>query len=293
MLKYWLLFFVAIVSLSQASLLIRSAHAPIEVIGFWRMTAAGLILLLSSFFGCNQVQNIKWSDQKISFTLISSVFFFLHLWCYFYAAHHTKISNMMIMFSTNPLFTAMGAYLFFKEKMTWKLGVAYVFAFTGIWILASGSLQFQPEYFTGDILALVSGAFYSAYILTGKKARQHISTKLYGGINYSFVGFLFLATGLGKNLEWTHYPLTSWIAIAALVLIPTLMGHALFSFLLSHLNVNSMSCGKLIEPVIASVMAYLFFGENLSQQAIPAFFLTSTAVLILFFPWRKFQYGNR
>ncbi len=293
MLKYWLLFFIAILSLSQASLLIRAAHAPIEVIGFWRMSFAGILLLAYTFLRKKKHETLRLSDQKISFTLISSVFFFLHLWCYFYAAHHTKISNMMIMFSTNPLFTAFGAYLFFKEKMTWKLAAAYVFAFSGIWILASGSLQFQPEYFLGDMVALISGAFYSAYILTGKKARQHISTSLYGGINYTLVGLLFLITGLGKSLEWTHYPSTTWIAIGALIVIPTLLGHALFSFLLSHLNVNSMSCGKLIEPIIASVMAFLLFGENLSQQAIPAFFLTATAVLILFFPWGTLINGNR
>ncbi len=78
----------------------------------------------------------------------------------------------------------------------------------------------------------------------------------------------------------------SWLAVFGLVLLPTLLGHLSFSYLMNFMNLSLMSCGKLIEPVLASIIAFYLFGEVLSAQAIIAFFFTASALVVLFLPTR-------
>lgn len=280
------LYFLAIFSLSQASGLVRLAAAPPDVIGFWRLLAAALILLPFAIWKGNLKNLFKDRTGTIA-SLASGCFFYVHLYTYFYAAQNTSIANCMILFATNPLFAAAGAYFFFKEKFTFKLGLAYILAFTGVFYLVSENLVSDPNKFAGNISAILSAFLYSAYVLLGKKARHSVSNFSYSFSIYLVAALLFGLAGFSKNLNMTDYPGLTWWAIAGTVLLPTLLGHFLFGYLLKHMNVNLMTCGKLIEPVLSSITAWFLFSEQVKPQSFVAFGFTSAAILILFFPWQS------
>lgn len=280
-----ILLFIAILSLSQAANLVRYAAAPVEVIGFWRLLMASLILAPLAF---KHRHSVKAATGKVlSLTFLSGVFLFLHFGTFFFAAQNTKIANAMILFATNPLFTAAGAYFFFKEKISLRLAIAYVLAGFGIYFLVSHSITFDPERFKGDISALISAAFFSGYILTGRAVRPHYENTLYTFIIYLTTGVLFGVACLFTGVAMTSYPTHSWIAIATLAIVTTLFGHALFTYLLSHMSVNFLSCAKLVEPVFSALVAYFVFQESLANQTLTAFIFTAAAILTLYWPTKK------
>ncbi len=121
-------------------------------------------------------------------------------------------------------------------------------------------------------------------MLTGKKARLHFDNSIYAFVLYLVCALLFAGTAIGTHQQFTDYSAISWIAVAGLVLLPTLLGHLSFTYLVSYMNLSLMSCGKLIEPIIASIIAYFVFNEVLKPQAWIAFGLTSVSVIILFAP---------
>lgn len=282
MLRHLGLLFIAILSLSQAANLIRWAAAPIDVIGFWRLLIAASLLLPSAW---SLRLSLKQVPLKFfALNLLSGVFLFLHFWTFFYAAQNTKIANAMIIFATNPLFTALGAYLFFKEKITWRLALAYLLAGFGLFQLLNQSIKFSTEQLNGDLSALISAALFSGYILSGRGIRPHFDNRLYAFIIYSVTAILFGISALAQDLNFLGYPNKTWIAIVVLAVVTTLMGHALFTYLLKYINVNTLSCAKLIEPALSALVAFIAFGENLNAQTIVAFVFTATAVLVLFGP---------
>ncbi len=346
------LFFVAIFSLSQAAPLVRLAQAPAEVIGFWRLMGASLIMLsfcwwkegrlfphrevssetnltstnlASTHSRLMNMWKLRWDDYQ-GWTVLSGVLFFLHLWTYFLAAQNTKIASLMVIFASNPLFTAFLSKFFLKDKFLPRYGIAYFFGFLSLAILFSDS--FFPYLLTansvadsissvaiatsstipnaagpsaasvsshlnvansgfGNIMALLSAIGYSGYIFTGKKSRSYIANAHYTWMIYLICGLCFGAVALIKGSNFTSYPLGSWLAILGTILVPTLMGHASFSFLLGRLNINWMSCGKLVEPVFSSITAWLIFGEVLQLKNYLSFILTFLSVLILIAPWTK------
>jgi drug/metabolite transporter (DMT)-like permease len=262
--KHLVLFFLSLLCLSQAATLVRLANTQPEVIGFWRLLGAGLILMPFAYHH-HAYKPLKTSSTKEWFwILLSGVFFFAHLWTYFYAAHNTRIAHCMIIFSTNPLFTAIGARLFFNEKLNWKLGVSYALAIAGLLQLFSGDswdLSLKPESLYGDLASLFSAILYSGYLLTGRRVRSKFS-------------------------NFFNHPAITWWAILGTIVFPTLLGHAIFTYLLKEMNINLMSCGKLIEPVLSSIAAWLLFNEELKNHTFIAFAFTASSILIMFVPWK-------
>lgn len=286
------LFALSLFSLSQAANLVRLTDMDPSVLGSYRLGAAGLLAFLFALWKSPKAWYVNDEKKAWSPTLLSALFFWAHLWTYFFAAQNTEIAQGMILFSINPLFTALLAYWVFQEKLSPKLGIAYVFAVIGAALLfQQKSSNFEASWL-GNVSALFSGAFYAAYLVSGKKARRSVSNVKFTWTLYAATSFFFVLSSLGQDLNWTNYSETQWLALAGTVLIPTLMGHAIFTYLLAHLNVNWMSTGKLVEPALSAMVAWLLFQESISLETGLAFLLTSFGVLFLIQEHRRLNPKN-
>lgn len=281
-----LLYFLALFCLAQSANIVRLVHAPIEILGFWRLLVSGLILMPMALSKGNLFSGYRQNPRLFFYSIFSGFFFYLHLWTFFYSAHHTSIAHCMIIYSVNPLFAALGAWILFKEEISWRLLFAYVLAFLGIYQLMGSqfSLANIGENASGDWAALASAVFFVGYLLSGKKIRQNIANTSYSMVIYFTASLFFALTAWLQSYQFTDYPTTTWLAIGASILLPTLLGHALFTYLMKFMNINLMTCGKLIEPAISSITAYFLFAEHLHDNTVLAFFLMSGAVVVLFYP---------
>lgn len=237
--------------------------------------------------------NPAFSGRFFRLTTMSALFFFGHLWTFFLAAQKTSIANCMILFCLNPLFTAFVSSKFLNVELPKKIYFAYPIALTGLVILLwqdLGEHALTSNHGWGDLYAILSGILYSGYILSSMHVRKSTSNIQFATVMYALTSILFLLFCMIYQVPLINYPAITWAAILGNVLIPTLLGHFLFTYLVQFLNVNLMSCGKLIEPAFSSLVAFLIFQEKLKPGIYLAFLLTSTSLLILFsdhFQWRK------
>lgn len=293
--RYYLLFFLALLALAQSPNIIKFSQVPINVFGFWRLFIASIILLgihaIHSYSRNKPSKNSTKSNfqkeflnfknsQNFIFMIVLGVLFFTHLWTFFFAAKNTKIANAMIIYSVNPLFTALGSFLFFNERFTWKLFFSYLLAFSGILLIFSSGFELHSAQLLGDASALLSAFLFALYALLSKQVRKNVDNSLFASFVYFVTAICFGLVGIYMKQNFTHYTLIDWSTIAASILIPTLLGHALFTFLLNHLSLTKMTLGKLIEPIIASFMAYLVFHEPVQSTAIISFVLIASAILV-------------
>ena len=287
-----LLYFLAITSLASSATLVRLAGAPLEVIGFWRLLVSAVIILpfalktgdLRRYFNPSNEPSRQKTKLELALVFCSGLFFFAHLWTYFYSAQHTRIANCMIIFATNPVFVSLASFFVFREKLTLRLGLAYLCAAVGVYGLVSHSLSFENGFVLGDLSALLSAMLFAVYLVTGKKARLTMANSEYTLIAYSIAAILFGTNAWFSHKSFIGYGPITWTAIGLSILFPTLLGHVLFSYLMKRMNLNFMSCGKLIEPALSAILAFFVFQEELTRDAIGAFFFTTLAVLILFLP---------
>lgn len=281
-----MLYFLALVCLSTSPNWAKLNQMPAEVLGFWRLAIASFILIIFQIYK-KDFKLIKPNKQN-QWIFISGFFFFLHLWTYKYAAKHTLVSNTMVLFATNPIWSSVGSCFFFKDHIAPRIYGAYTLAFTGIIYLVYNSLNFSPEQLQGNISALISAVFYAAYMLSGKKARENHSNKIYATYQYLTCALLFfMVTLLNQQPFIENYSAVSWLAVMGLVALPTFLGHFLMTHLVKTMSLAILTCGKLIEPVIASFIAYFLFHETLSNSIYVSFSMTFLSVIILFWPQLK------
>lgn len=276
-----ILYLAAILSLAQAAGLVRLAQAPPDVIGTWRLGLAALCLAPVVLRGKQILPLFAPHQRKLLGTIvISGLFFYFHLWTYFFAVHHTTIARCMIIFAINPVFTAIGAHWFLSEKLDPRFYWSFPLAFAGIGVLVVDQIT-TTSFTIGDGMALASAFFYAGYILTGRKARLSTTTVNYSFLIYTVAALVFALIASFRGLNLTNYPAATWLAILGTVLIPTFMGHFLFSYLLRFLDPSLMTTGKLLEPIVASLMAVWLFGESLDLNIVLAFALTGSSVVVI------------
>ncbi|WP_409477675.1 DMT family transporter [Pseudobdellovibrio sp. HCB154] len=276
------LYFIALVSLSTSPNWAKLNHMSSVTLGFYRLAGASLLLFLYMLFA-KKLKKINF-DRNLVWALSSGFFFFLHLWTYKYASKHTLVSNTMILFATNPVWATLGGQVFFKEYIKPRVIYSYMLALIGVFMLVAQNLQLTPENHLGNVAALVSAFFYALYMLTSKKARLHMANNDFSLIQYSTCALMFAIAVLSTDAPMTGFDAISWWSVLGLIIFPTFLGHMSFTYLVKHMNLGLMSCGKLIEPIIATIFAYFLFNEHLGSNAIYAFILTGVSVLILFWP---------
>lgn len=277
-----LLYFIALLSLSTSSSLAKLNQMPAEVLGFWRLTLAALLLAIWVFV----VKRTPWPkfEKKLLWLALSGAFFFGHLWTYKFAAKNTSIANTMILFATNPVWSTLGSLAFFNEKISARLVYAYILAAFGVIVLVYNQVHFHGANINGDIAALVSAFFYALFMLAGKQSRQSYPNLIVSNIQYIVCALLFLLATLATGHDFVGYSQLSWTSVMLQVLIPTFLGHFLFTYLVQSMNLNLMTCGKMIEPVFGAIIAYFLFKESLTFEAYVAFALTSLSLVVLFWP---------
>lgn len=280
----------ALILLSQSANWIRLADAHAAVIGFWRMALSCLFLgALMAWKG-----GFRLRRGQFPWLLLCGIFLFLHFYTWFLSVQKTTVANSMILFCSNPVFTALGAWLFFRERMQWRYGVALGLCLVGLGVLLKDSLGFQAERWEGDLLGLVCAVLFSGYVLVSKRLRSEMENVPFAFYTY-LVCVAFFAVGVGwERQNWFHYSEDTWLGVWGLTIGSTLLGHFVFTWCLKYLNVNFMSTATLVEPAMSAWTASIFWGEPLTRGAVWGFVLVAAGVIVLYLPfWLDVWKGNR
>jgi drug/metabolite transporter (DMT)-like permease len=271
-----LLLAAAIVCLSLPALLIRGARAPIEAIGFWRLFLACAVLAPWAWR-----RRAAWTAPALRSVAFAGALFFLHLWTFTWAVPRTTVGNLMLAFSTHPVWTGLGAWLFFKTPLGRRELAAFALAGAGVVVLFGGSARLGGAGLAGDLSALLSAVFFSGWVLAGSRVRRGLDNVSFLFVAYGTAAVLFAAAGAARGAAWTGYPPSTWAALAGLAFAVSLGGHGLFTYLLNDYGVLTLSCAKLVEPVLAALGAFWLFGEPASARLGGAFLLIAAGVVVM------------
>ena len=277
----------SLIVLSQSAVWIRMSAADATAIGFWRMIIALPILAVMV------VKHEQWgrvlSLRRRQFWGLAFCGFLLyaHFYTWFLSVQKTTMANSMIVFASNPLYTAIGAWVFFGERVQPRHWVSLAFCFTGIYFMMRDSIHLSPEHLAGDVLGFVCALLFSAYVLMSKGLRRDLPNLPFALVTYSWVAALFGVSMLVLGVPFFGYSLQTWIGFSGLAFGSTLLGHSMFTYCLQFFNVNLMSISTLVEPMLTAVSGYLLFGEKLSSGAIIGFGFVVVGILVLYLPYLR------
>lgn len=283
---------IAVAILSQAATLIRLAQAPPLAILFWRLAIAFVVLLpfqRQTFRELDQLEARDWSRW-----LLAGFSFFLHFYFFFVSVQRSSIAASNILFCLNTVTTAAGAWLVFSHRLSVRVAAAIALGASGVTMLFASPSALAGSCDTVGLWSGVGSAItFSIYILVGKSLRTKLCNLSYTlGVWFLAIIFAWISMIVTATPFFT-YDSESWLAFGLLALLPTLIGHATFTWCLNHIDINVLSAATLVEPVLASIVAVLVLNERLDMRTVIAFFLTSASVLWLSWPGLQTRFRRK
>lgn len=195
-------------------------------------------------------------------------------WLYFVAIHNLPVGVALLIEFTAPLFVALFARFVYKERIRRRIWVAVVFCIAGLALVVE--LWAGVAFSTVGVSAALGGAFaLTTYLLMAERERRHRDA-----VSLSFYGFLFAAllwsvvqplwrfpwSVLGDSVSLqgnlSDYSAPIWLLVGFIVVVGTMITFSLLTGALRHLSATRASIVATLEPVIATVVAWLWLGET-------------------------------
>lgn len=202
--------------------------------------------------------------------------------CYFYALRHTTVTTAIVIVYAHPALVAFLSWPLVGERLNRRKLLALGLTLVGVFLVAGG---YAPERLRGNLLgvgfALGSAAAISFYNLMGKRLLQ--------GMNpwtVTFYGFLFGGAALGglwaaQGALVPALPAHGWGLILLLAVFPSILAYGLYLKALGRMEASRAAIVATLEPVLASVLAWLALGEVVAPWQLVGGALVISGVLVL------------
>lgn len=176
----------------------------------------------------------------------------------------TSAANGTVLSNITPLFSALGAWLLFKQRFSQRFLLGLALATIGATTLTLEDILGSSSSFIGDFAALISALFYAASFLTVEHLRKKFSVATIL-VWRCLIGTLLILP-IVLVFEDTILPISwlGWLAVICLAVVCEVLGHGLVVYSLKHFSAAFVTVFLLLEPVIAAVLAWIIFSEHLS-----------------------------
>ena len=217
----------------------------------------GIFMFISMFtsFILNKKEYIKKALSTSPFLMLIICAFFMGLSNIFFitAVKTTTVANVVIIFSTAALFSALFAYLFFKEKITKNIVISSFFIFIGLFIIFNDNLEIGS--FEGNIYALLCTALFSiSFVLLSKyKEMDRTILTAFAGLALSILAIFFCDELV------VDFKTLMVLMIMGLLISP--ISRLLLGNGAKYISASEVSLLMIIETIMAPIWVWIFLNE--------------------------------
>jgi drug/metabolite transporter (DMT)-like permease len=195
-------------------------------------------------------------------------------WCYFVAIEHLPVGIALLIQFIAPLFIALFAWLVYHERIRRRIWVALALCISGLALVVEfwSGLAFDA---IGVTAALGGAVALTMYVLMAERARRHRDP-----VSLSFYGFVFAALfwavvsplwefpwgTLGDSVSlqgrFDEHTAPVWLLVGFVTVGGTMITFSLLTGALRHISATRASIVATLEPVLATVLAWLWLEET-------------------------------
>jgi drug/metabolite transporter (DMT)-like permease len=190
---------------------------------------------------------------------------------------YTSVSSAAALGATQPIWAALivrrsGHHIPARGWAGIVVAVLGAALITGVDVTLSGRAL------AGDALAVAGGACAAAYMVTGNRLRQSVSTTTYTTVCYLTTAVLLLVVCLAVGRPLAGYSANAWVKLAALTAGAQFLGHSLFNRVLRTTSPTVVSLAILFEVPGATLIAAVWLHQKPHLAAVPGLLLLLVGV---------------
>lgn len=253
---------------------------PIEIL-FFRFVMGFLVLLVI----CPKRLKTSGLKEELTFVLAGLCGICLYYLLENIALTYTLASNVGVIISVAPFFTAILAHLFMKseEKLRIQFFAGLIVAMIGIVLISFNgqTLELNP---LGDLLAIAAALIWAVYSILTKKISSFGYPVILSTRRTFFYGILFMIPALfffDFQPELSHFTnMTYLFNILYLGLGASALCFVTWNFAVKELGAVKTSVYIYMVPVITVITSVLILHEKLTLLAIIGTILTLTGLFL-------------
>src|SRR6478752_2016354 len=211
---------------------------------------------------------------------------------YFLAIHRLEIGVSLLIQYLGPLFVALFAFFVLKEHVRGRIWIALALALGGLTLVVDLWHGVSLDGL-GVLFSLCSAVTFAGYMLLAERAvgrRDPLSLLCFGfffatlfwAIAEPWWSFPFDVPGksvsLLGHLSDTHLPV--WALLAWMTVLGTIVPFMLIVGSMRHISATRAGIVAMVEPVVASVVAYAWLGETLSTTQLIGGLIVLLAIIL-------------
>jgi len=250
---------IGIISLSMTAMLVRWAHAPATITGFYRLLFASIIL--TPFFLQKNKSRLSFIRGHLFFPALGGLFTALDFTFWNSSVLYTTASNATLLGNTAPIWVALVTLWLFKKKLPGGFWVGLLLALAGGALVMGSDFILHPRLGLGDLMAIAAGVFYAGYLLSTQKGREHLDPLSYITIMVISASFFIFLINLLLRQQFFDYPTQTWLVFLALALVSQLLGYISVSYALGHLPASVVAPTMIGQPILTTLLAIPLLGE--------------------------------
>jgi drug/metabolite transporter (DMT)-like permease len=194
---------------------------------------------------------------------------------------HTTPVNSALLNTLLPIMTLFFVASFGKERITTKQGVGFVTALLGVLVLMHFErFDFSSETLFGDVLTILNVACYSLFLTF---SRPFIMK--HDGIWVTTWLFVYgsCAITVLSLPAWTHVQMPAWTPTLIACAVYGILGGTVFAYFLTNYALARTKSSQValfvyIQPIVASIIGWVWFGQQPTGRTLIAGLLVFTGV---------------
>ncbi|MGF1512791.1 MAG: DMT family transporter [Elainellaceae cyanobacterium] len=252
---------------STSAVFVRLALGAAETagVGFSLVIAASRLILASLILlpTWRHFQPSRYQPGAAAYSAIAGVLLALHFATWITSLSYTSIAASTVLVTTNPIWVALVSWLWLKERLPRRtvVGIAVTIV-GGVLVGWQGGGAVGQNPLLGNGLALVGAWTFSLYFLLGRAAqRRGLKLGQHSAIAYTVAAVTLLPLPWAFEASYGGYPPSVYGYIGLMALVPQLLGHTSLNWAATRMSPTLVTLVILMEPVGASLLGYLAFGE--------------------------------
>ncbi|MFW6049972.1 MAG: DMT family transporter [Myxococcota bacterium] len=262
---------LAVTAFSWGFIIVKALGLPAATIGFWRLLVGAGVLSAVAL-----ALRVAWPPAWGP-VVGAGVCFGLHQLVFIAATQLTSVAIVTLIVALQPLVVALVSRRTVGEEVPPRLWLWASVGVLGVAIVVLANLGDASRSLAGDLLAMLNLFLFTAYFLFSKRARILGAPTLTLTAGMLVVALVVVAPALlfvspARPLEgW------QWGLVAVLALVPG-NGHLLVNW--AHMRVSAALASLVLAavPLLASVWAWLLFGEPYGPWHLVGMILAALAI---------------
>ncbi|MCK4573634.1 MAG: DMT family transporter [candidate division Zixibacteria bacterium] len=244
---------------------------------FYRFLISSIVLLAMVALGKKGVpiaKSDRWKIVGLGFLIIP-----LNQVTYLFGQSLTGVGHGSFLFATTPIWIFIAALIHLKEKLVIRRAVGIVIAMAGVVaIMTSGAIVISADYLWGDLIILVAVIAWAYYSVFGKPLVEKYGAVRVTAYALASGSVLYFPFGLYSAIafDYSAVPAGAWLSVLYVAVGTSVGAYTLWYWVLKQMEVSRIAVYHNAQPIIATVVANLWLGEQFG----PMFLIGGIVILV-------------